>query len=107
MATVRALNADGLMATVDILGESVSDRSLVEQAYRDYVDALHAIRDGRLDSNVSIKPTNFGLQIDFDLCYEKVRALVLEARRLGNFVRIDMEDSSRTRATLDPYGKLR
>src|SRR5262245_9633152 len=107
MATVRALNADGFMATVDILGESVHDRSLVEQAYRDYVNALHAIRDARLDSNISIKPTNFGLQIDFDLCYEKVRALVLEARAFGNFVRIDMEDSSCTSATLDLYRKLR
>lgn len=107
VASVRALNADGFMATVDILGESVHDRSLVEQALTDYLDALHAIRDHRLDSNVSIKPTNFGLQIDFDLCYEKVRALVIEARDLGNFVRIDMEDSSCTSATLDLYRRLR
>ena len=107
VATVRALNADGFMATVDILGESISDRALVDQALRDYVDALHAIRDAHLDSNVSIKPTNFGLQIDFELCFEKVRALVIEARTLGNFVRIDMEDSSCTSATLDLYRRLR
>jgi proline dehydrogenase len=106
VATVRALNAEGFMATVDILGESVHERALVEQALHDYVAALHAIRDHRLDSNVSIKPTNFGLKIDFDLCYEKVRALVLEAGRLGNFVRIDMEDSSCTSATLDLYRRL-
>jgi proline dehydrogenase len=106
VATVRDLNAEGLMATVDILGESVAERNLVEQALRDYVAALHAIRDHGLDSNVSIKPTNFGLKIDFDLCYEKVRALVLEARSLGNFVRIDMEDSSCTSATLDLYRRL-
>jgi proline dehydrogenase len=85
----------------------VHERTLVEQALRDYVAALHAIRDHRLDSNVSIKPTNFGLKIDFDLCYEKVRALVLEAGRFGNFVRIDMEDSSCTSATLDLYRRLR
>ena len=107
VATVRNLNAEGFMATVDILGESVHERTLVEQALRDYVAALHAIRDHRLDSNVSIKPTNFGLKIDFDLCYEKVRALVLEAGRFGNFVRIDMEDSSCTSATLDLYRRLR
>ena len=107
VATVRNLNAEGFMATVDILGESVHERTLVEQALRDYVAALHAIRDHRLDSNVSIKPTNFGLKIDFDLCYEKVRALVLEARVLGNFVRIDMEDASCTSATLDLYRRLR
>jgi len=107
VTAVRVLNMEGLMATVDILGESVHERTLVEQALRDYIAALHAIRDHRLDSNVSIKPTNFGLKIDFDLCYEKVRALVLEARALGNFVRIDMEDSSCTSATLDLYRKLR
>ena len=107
VATVRALNAEGLMATVDILGESVHDAALVEQALRDYLAALHALRDARLDSNVSIKPTNFGLKIDFDLCYEKVKALVVEARALGNFVRIDMEDSSCTSATLDLYRRLR
>jgi proline dehydrogenase len=107
VTTVRVLNMEGLMATLDILGESVHERTLVEQALRDYVAALHAIRDHRLDSNVSIKPTNFGLKIDFDLCYEKVRALVLEARSLGNFVRIDMEDSSCTSATLDLYRRLR
>ena len=107
VATVRGLNGEGLMATLDILGESVHERALVEQALRDYVAALHAIRDHRLDSNVSIKPTNFGLKIDFDLCYEKVRALVLEAQALGNFVRIDMEDSSCTSATIDLYRRLR
>jgi len=107
VATVRGLNGDGFMATLDILGESVHERALVEQALRDYVAALHAIRDHTLDSNVSIKPTNFGLKIDFDLCYEKVRALVHEAQRLGNFVRIDMEDSSCTSATLDLYRRLR
>jgi proline dehydrogenase len=107
VATVRGLNGEGLMATLDILGESVHDRTLVERALEDYVDALHAIRDSRLDSNVSIKPTNFGLKIDFDLCYEKVRALVVEAGSLGNFVRIDMEDSSCTSGTLDLYRRLR
>jgi proline dehydrogenase len=105
--TVRALNAEGFMATVDILGESVHDRALVRRALDDYREALHAIGQKRLDSNVSIKPTQFGLKIDFDLCLASVRALVEEARGLGNFVRIDMEDSSCTSATLDLYARLR
>jgi proline dehydrogenase len=104
---VRALNAEGLMATLDVLGESVTDRPLVDAAARDYADALRAIRTERLDSNVSIKPTQFGLKIDFDLCFDKVRALVIQALDAGNFVRIDMEDSSCTSATLNLYRRLR
>ena len=105
--TVRALNGEGFMATLDILGESVRDRALVQRALQDYREALRAIRSMRLDSNVSIKPTQFGLKIDFDLCLQTVRALVEEARGLDNFVRIDMEDSSCTSATLDLYARLR
>lgn len=104
---VRALNAEGLMATLDVLGESVTDRPLVDAAARDYADALKAIRTDRLDSNISIKPTQFGLKIDFDLCFDKVRSLVIQAQESGNFVRIDMEDSSCTSATLDLYRRLR
>jgi len=104
---VRVLNAEGLMATLDVLGESVTDRPLVDAAARDYADALKAIRTGRLDSNISIKPTQFGLKIDFDLCFDKVRSLAMQAQESGNFVRIDMEDSSCTSATLDLYRRLR
>jgi proline dehydrogenase len=107
VATVRALNSEGLMATLDVLGESVTDRSLVEAAARDYQAALNTIQAERLDANLSLKPTQFGLKIDYDLCLEKVRGLVARAREAGNFVRIDMEDSSCTSRTLDLYRRLR
>lgn len=107
VAAVRSLNADGFMATLDVLGESVTDRSLAEAAVRDYRAALSAIHAERLDSNISIKPTQFGLRLDFDMCYEKVRALAEQARADGIFVRIDMEDSQCTSATLDLYRRLR
>jgi proline dehydrogenase len=107
VAAVRSLNGEGFMATLDVLGESVTERSLVEAAVRDYQAALSAIHAERLDSNISIKPTQFGLRLDFDLCLEKVRALVAQARNDGNFVRIDMEDSGCTSATLDLYRRLR
>jgi proline dehydrogenase len=104
---VRDLNRDGLMATLDVLGESVTDRSLVETAARDYDDALRAIIEERLDSNLSVKPTQFGMKIDFDLCLARIRALVQRARGAGTFVRLDMEDSSCTSATIDLYRRLR
>ena len=104
--TVRELNGEGLMATLDVLGESVTDRSLVEAAAREYEEALRAIIQARLDSNLSVKPTQFGLKIDFDLCLEKVRGLARQAREAGNFLRLDMEDSSCTSPTLDLYRRL-
>lgn len=107
VASVRRLNDEGLMATLDVLGESVTDRGLVEAAVRDYAAALDAIHAGRLDANISIKPTQFGLSLDFDLCLDRVRALAARAREAGNFVRIDMEDSGCTSATLDLYRRLR
>jgi proline dehydrogenase len=105
--TVADLNGEGLMATLDVLGESVTDRSLVDAAVREYAAAIDAIRKGRLDANISIKPTQFGLSLDFDLCLDRVRTLVAQARDAGNFVRIDMEDSRCTSATLDLYRRLR
>ena len=106
VATVRDLNNAGLMATLDVLGESVTERSLVDAAVRDYGAAIEPIRGERLDANISIKPTQFGLSLDFDLCLDRVRALVVRARDAGNFVRIDMEDSGCTSATLDLYRRL-
>jgi proline dehydrogenase len=61
----------------------------------------------RIDSNISVKPTQLGLRADFDLCLESMRRLVREAGRSGNFVRIDMEDSGCTTPTLDLYRRLR
>ena len=107
VAAVRELNGQGLMATLDILGESVTERRLVETAAGEYEAALQAIRDERLDSNLSVKPTQFGLKIDFDLCYDRVRRLVAQAHEAGNFVRLDMEDSSCTSPTLELYRRLR
>jgi len=104
---VRALNEGGVMATLDVLGESVTSRALAEGAVRDYQEALRAIREEGLDSNISVKLTQLGLRLDFDDCLENVRALVRVAHETGTFVRIDMEDSSCTSATLDLYRRLR
>ncbi|HEU4401490.1 MAG TPA: proline dehydrogenase family protein [Candidatus Polarisedimenticolia bacterium] len=104
---VRALNGGGLLATLDVLGESVTHRDLVEGAVGEYMAALRSIRDERLDSNVSVKLTQLGLKIDSALCLTSLRTLVGAAGELGNFVRIDMEDSSCTSATLDLYRTLR
>jgi proline dehydrogenase len=107
VATVRALNEQGKKATLDVLGEEVlsADEALAIRA--EYERAMAAIEDEGLDANVSVKPTALGLKVDPVLCAESVRALALIAAGHGRFVRMDMEDSSTTTATLDLYRQLR
>jgi proline dehydrogenase len=104
---LTALNGGGYLATLDVLGESVHRREVAEGAVREYLGALRAIREHRLDSNISVKLTQLGLKLDAEFCLANVRTLVREAAALGNFVRLDMEDSSCTSATLDIYRRLR
>jgi proline dehydrogenase len=104
---VRELNAAGVRATVDVLGEDVSRSEEAEAIARAYHDALAAIDEERLDANVSIKLTGFGLELDKELCRSLVEGLVDDGAGRGIFVRIDMEDSSTTDDTLDLYRALR
>src|SRR5688572_8230315 len=103
VATVRRLNGEGAMATVDVLGEEVSERSRAEAATEEYLRVLAAIVDEKLDANLSVKPTMFGLKIDEGLCREQIERLVSAAHAKGVFVRIDMEDRTTTDATLRMY----
>lgn len=104
---VSELNATGIRATVDVLGEDVSKPDEAEAIARGYHEALERIATARLDANVSIKLTGFGLELDTELCRSLVQALVDDAATHGVFVRIDMEDSSITDDTLALYRSLR
>jgi proline dehydrogenase len=103
VATVKRLNGEGAMATVDVLGEEVSERSLAARAADDYLEVLRAIAAEKLDANVSIKPTMFGLKIEEAFCLQQIERLVSAAHAKGVFVRIDMEDRTTTDATLRMY----
>ena len=107
IAVVRALNAAGKLATLDVLGEEVSSREEALAIRAEYEEAMAAIEREGLEANVSVKLTGLGLAVDPALCAESVRALVSAAAQNGRFVRIDMEDSSTTTATLDLYRGLR
>jgi proline dehydrogenase len=104
---VRRLNAAGMLATVDVLGEEIGDAEAAAEITRAYRGVLAAIERERLDANVSIKLTGLGLGLDHELCRAHVEELVRDAAVRGNFVRIDMEDSSTTDATLRLYRELR
>ncbi len=106
VAVIRKLNAEGAMATVDLLGEEVTKRAKAEAAVREYVRIFDTIDELGLDCNVSIKPTLLGLRIDEEFCLENMATIAERASRHGNFVRIDMEDHSCTDATLRAYRTL-
>jgi len=104
---VRDLNGQGFLATLDILGEHVSTEAEARADGAAYAEVLRTIRRQNLTCNISVKPTHMGLKLGRDLCLELFRRLTAEAQRLGNFVRLDMEDSNCTDATLDLYRTLR
>ena len=104
---VAALNADGKLATVDVLGEEVSDETEAAAIAAEYVAALDAFERDNLDANVSIKPTGLGLKLSYELCKRNVEAVIAAAEPTNRFVRIDMEDSSTTDDTLRLFRELR
>lgn len=104
---VRSLNARGYEATLDVLGEDARDATVADRTVREYLDVLERIRADSLRCNVSLKLTHLGLRLDRDAARERLRRIVERARELGNFVRIDMEDSSVTDATLEIYRAMR
>jgi proline dehydrogenase len=104
---VRKLNAQGKEATLDVLGEEVKLREEATALRDAYRRALETIEEEGLRSNVSVKLTALGLKLDRALCRADLAAVVEEAAQFGNFVRIDMEDSSTTDDTLALYRELR
>jgi proline dehydrogenase len=104
---VRELNAHGKEATLDVLGEEVTLREEAIGLRDAYRRALDTIEEDGLRSNVSVKLTALGLKLDRGLCRADLTAVVEEAARFDNFVRIDMEDSSTTSETLALYRQIR
>ncbi len=100
VALVKSLNAEGCMATLDVLGEDVTRREETEQTVIDYEHALGEIAARGLDSNISVKLTALGLKLDPAECRRQFGRIVEAARTRGIFVRIDMEDSSVTEETI-------
>jgi proline dehydrogenase len=107
IAVVRTLNTDGKLATIDVLGEEITTEEEAAAIVRAYQDVFADIQRCGLDSNVSVKLTGLGLKLGYELCRENLRTVVEDAASRGNFVRIDMEDSSTTDDTLRLYRELR
>jgi proline dehydrogenase len=107
IAAIREINKLGCTASFDHLNESVANQSETEEEVREYLSILARIDETGIRSNVSIKLTQFGLDIDPELAYKNARTIVEAAARRKNFVRVDMEQSSVTQLTIDIFKRLR
>jgi proline dehydrogenase len=92
---------------MDVLGEDIFELAEATAATAESLRVLEAEKAEGLEANLSIKLTSLGLRIDKEACYQNVRTIVSKAAELGNFVRIDMEDSSTTDDTLEIYRRIR
>jgi len=107
VAVVRRLNGEGKLATIDVLGEEITNDEEAREIARAYHRVLARVESEQLDANISVKLTGLGLGLDYALCRDNLQELVEDARVRGNFVRIDMEDSTTTDDTLRLYRELR
>ena len=103
LAVIAELNREGARATMDLLGEEVQQRDKAIRNVEEYERMLEAIAQRGIEANISIKLSALGQKIDDAFCRDNVERILGTARRLGNFVRIDMEDAATTDQTLRLY----
>ncbi|KZS44250.1 proline dehydrogenase [Paenibacillus glucanolyticus] len=98
---IEHLNGKGIMVTLDHLGEGISHLNEAAAYREEYIRLVEGIAERKVSSNVSLKPTQMGLALDPQVCYDNIRSIVRQAKQHNNFIRIDMEDSPFTQATID------
>jgi proline dehydrogenase len=104
---VRELNDKGMNVTLDHLGESTTTREEAQRATKDILELLDQIELAGVRANVSVKLTQIGLALDEDLCTQNLERILTRAGQLGNFIRIDMEDTPYTDKTIQLYRRMR
>ncbi len=106
IVVAEALNTQGLLVSLDHLGESVTSPAAARRAVADYIDALEAIASEEVEGNISLKLTQLGLDLSRELAVAHLRRILERANELETFVRIDMESSAYTQRTLDVHEEL-
>ena len=104
---VKNLNSKGIYATMDVLGESISDKEEAIDAKEKCLEVLETINKNNLKANLSLKPTQMGLNLDENFAYEQIEQIVQKAKEINNFIRLDMEDSPYTDKTFNLLKRLR
>lgn len=105
--TVRDLNSKKILATMDVLGEDTTNVDEANSAVEEALKVLETINKENLQSTLSIKLTQIGLKLDYDLCLNNMKKILTKAKELNNYIEIDMEDSSYTVDTIRIYKDLR
>lgn len=103
---VKELNRDGILATLDLLGENVASHEQADEAVEEYYRLFGLITQNKVQSGVSLKLTQLGLDLGVDSCVERMRKVLKNAKEHNLFVRIDMEGSFYTQTTIDAFVRL-
>lgn len=107
IANAKKLNAEGILTTLDVLGEFITTLEEAEANKKEYLDVIEKAEKAGVKGNYSLKPTFFGLLLDKNVAYGHIREVVAKAASFNNFVRIDMEDSPCTDMEIELYRKLK
>ena len=106
LKVVRKINNSGFKATIDILGEHITNKEEINNIVAEYNKLYTQINKQNLDANISIKPTHIGLDISLDYALSNFNNILNNAKKYNNFLRIDMESSKVTDDTIAIYNKL-
>lgn len=104
--SVKELNANGISATIDNLGEFVSEKSEATKAKDQIIQVIEAIHESKVDAHISLKPTQLGLDIDYDFCRDNLNEIVAKAHEYGIFINFDMEDYGHLHPSFDLLDEL-
>ena len=104
--SIKELNAQGISCTVDNLGEFVFEKSEATKAKEQILEAIEAIHRENVDAHISLKPSQLGLDIDLDFCYENLQEIVAKADEYGIFINFDMENYDRLQPSFDILEEL-
>lgn len=107
VTTVKSLERERFLSTIDVLGESVSEKNTAIECKNENIEVIDAIVDNNLPAYLSVKLTMLGLDIDYDFCYGLFEEILEYANKKGVFIRIDMEDSSVTEKTITIFEKAK
>ena len=107
LINAKKLNAQGILTTLDVLGEFITTLDEAEANKKEYLEVIEEAEKAGVQGNYSLKPTFFGLLLDRNVAYGHIREVVAKAASYNNFVRIDMEDSPCTDMEIELFRKLK
>lgn len=107
IVNAKKLNAEGILTTIDVLGEFITTLDEAEANKQEYLEVIEKAEAAGVNGNYSLKPTFFGLLIDKEVAYRHIREIVAKAASYDNFVRIDMEDSPCTDMSIELLRRLK